>query len=136
MGLLVFRLGYAASLIAFHGWPRVLRAFNYFAHDQPWTFVNLVAGLGFPMPVVFAVLSVLAESLVPLLAAAGLWARAMAVLMAANFAVAVASEAGKGDPIELPGMYLIGALLLVFTGAGRFAVTKMSKPRRARQKQK
>ena len=42
-GLLLLRLGFAALLIGLHGWTRLLRAYNFVVHGQPWTFVDLVA---------------------------------------------------------------------------------------------
>ena len=122
LGLLVHRLGYAALLIALHGWPRTVRVWNHFVHGEPWGFINLVAGIGFPMPAVFAVLSVLAESIGAVLLIPGLWTRWAAGILAINFIVAVASEGAKGDPIELPALYLLGALTLALAGPGRFSL--------------
>ena len=74
------------------------------------------------MPAVFAVLSVLAESLAALLLIPGLWTRWAAGIITVNFIVAVASEGAKGDPIELPALYLLGALVLALAGPGRFSL--------------
>ena len=123
-GLLVLRLGAGALLIGFHGWARLIRAYNYVVHGTPWSFVNLVHGLGFPWPGVFAVSSALAESIGAVLILLGLWTRGAAVVLAINFAVATASEAAKGDPYELPALYLVIALVLVATGGGRFSADR------------
>ena len=74
------------------------------------------------MPAAFAVLSVLAESLGALLLIPGLWTRWAAGVITVNFIVAVASERAKGDPIELPALYLLGALVLALAGPGRFSL--------------
>ena len=37
MGLLVLRLGVAALLIGFHGWPRLHRAVDYVFFGEPCT---------------------------------------------------------------------------------------------------
>ena len=122
LGLLVLRLGYGGLLIWFHGWARFLRAYNYFVHDAPWTFVNVVQNLGFPAPGIFATASVLSESVGALLLMAGFFSRTAATILVINFSVATISEAAKGDPWELPGLYLLGAVALLLTGPGRFSV--------------
>jgi hypothetical protein len=37
-------------------------------------------------------------------------------------AVAFYNEAAKGDPFELPALYLLGALVLLVTGPGGLAI--------------
>jgi putative oxidoreductase len=123
-GLLLLRLGFAALLIGLHGWTRLGRAYNFAVHGQPWTFVDLVGRLGFPFPPVFAVLSALSESAAVALIAIGLFTRPAAALVAFNMAVAFYNEAGKGDPFELPALYLLLALVLVIAGPGGLAVDR------------
>jgi putative oxidoreductase len=118
-GLLVLRLGLASLLIGLHGWTRLIRAYDFVAHGQPWTFVSVVERLGFPLPAVFAVLSAMSESIAVLFLAFGLFTRTVAVVVAFNMAVAFYNEAAKGDPFELPALYLLGAAVLAITGPGR-----------------
>ena len=131
-GLLLLRLGFAALLIGLHGWTRLLRAFNFVVHGQPWTFVDLVGRLGFPAPSVFAVLSALAESAGVALVAVGRLTRPAAALVAFNMAVAFYNEAGKGDPFELPALYLLLALVVVVSGPGALALDRWRAPSRLR----
>jgi len=123
-GLLLLRLGAAALLVGLHGWTRLGRAFNLAVHGTPWTFVDLVGRLGFPFPAVFAVLSALSESVAVVFIAVGLFTRPAAAVVAFNMAVAFYNEAGKGDPIELPALYLLIALVLVVTGPGALSVER------------
>jgi len=123
-GLLLLRLGFAALLIGLHGWTRLMRAYNLVVHGQPWPFVDLVGRLGFPFPSVFAVLSALSESAAVALIAAGLFTRPAAAIVAFNMAVAFYNEAGKGDPFELPALYLLLALVVVVAGPGALAVDR------------
>jgi len=123
-GLLLLRLGFAALLVGLHGWNRLLRAYNFVVHGEPWTFVDLVGRLGFPLPSVFAVLSALSESAAVALIAAGLFTRPAAAVVAFNMAVALYNEAGKGDPFELPALYLLMALVLAIAGPGALAVDR------------
>lgn len=122
IGLLVLRLGFAALLIGFHGWLRFHRAFDYVVFGEPWTFVALVGRLGFPFPPVFAVLSALAESIAVLFVGVGLFTRWAAGIVAINMTVALLNESLKGDPIELPALYLLGAVVIIVLGPGRFSI--------------
>jgi putative oxidoreductase len=122
IGLLILRLGFASLLIGFHGWARFHKAFNYVVHGQPWTFVALVERLHFPLPAVFAVLSALAESVGAAFVGAGFLTRWAAGIVAVNMAVAFANEFSKGDPIELPALYLLSALVILVLGPGRISI--------------
>ena len=122
IGLLILRLGFASLLLGFHGWTRLGRAIGYVFSGQSWTFVDLVERLGFPMPAVFAVLSASAESVGAVLVAVGLFTRGAAALIAINMAVALFNEASKGDPLELPALYLLGAVAILLLGPGPWSV--------------
>jgi uncharacterized membrane protein YphA (DoxX/SURF4 family) len=121
LGLLLLRLGFAALLIGFHGWTRLFRAFNFVVRHQAWPFVGVVQRLGFPYPSVFAVLSALSESVAVAFLAAGLYTRPAALVIAFNMTVAVYNEASKGDPYELPALYLLIAIVLFVAGPGRIS---------------
>ena len=93
---------------------------------EPWTFVSLVGSLGFPLPSVFAVLSALSESVGAVLVGVGFFTRSAAAVIALNMAVAFINEASKGDPLELPGLYLLGAVVILLLGPGRLSVDRFS----------
>ena len=121
-GLLILRLGFASLLLGFHGWTRLGRAIGYVFYGQPWTFVDLVERLGFPMPAVFAVLSATAESVGALLVAVGLFTRWASALIAINMAIALFNEGSKGDPLELPALYFLGAVAILLLGPGPWSL--------------
>ena len=123
-GLLLFRLGFAALLIGLHGWTRLIRAFNFAVHGTAWTFVGVVERLGFPFPSVFAVLSALSESVAVAFIALGIFTRPAAAIVAFNMAVAFYNEAAKGDPFEVPALYLLCALAILVLGPGRFVAAR------------
>jgi putative oxidoreductase len=122
IGLLLLRLGFAGLMIGFHGWARLHRATSYMFFGEPWTFVALVGRLGFPFPGFFAVLSALSESIGALFVGAGLFTRYAAGVVAFNMAVALTNELMKGDPIELPALYLMIAITIAVLGPGRLSI--------------
>ncbi len=99
----------------------------------PWTFVDLVGRLGFPFPPAFAVASALSESAAVTLIAIGLFTRPAAAIVAFNMAVAFYNEAGKGDPFELPALYLLLALVVAVAGPGAIAMDRRRAPARLRR---
>ena len=120
-GLLLLRLGFAVLLVGLHGWTRLVRAFNLVVYGTAWTFVGLVERLGFPFPSLFAV-PPRCRNRWRSFVALGLFARPAAAIIAFNMAVAFYNEAGKGDPYEVPGLYLLIALVLLVAGPGRLAL--------------
>jgi putative oxidoreductase len=129
-GLLVLRLGVAALMFSLHGGPRLVRAFNYSVFSEEWPFVDLVANLGFPMAGVFAVASALSESIGALLLATGLFTRMAATVLAIDMGVALSNEISGGDPIELPALYFLGAIVLAIMGSGRYGLDALRRRRR------
>jgi putative oxidoreductase len=120
--LLLLRIGFAALLIGFHGWARANRATGFLFHGTPWTFVDVVGRLGFPFPAFFAVTSVASESIGALLLIPGYFTRVAAFLTVVNFSVALYNEMHKGDPWELPALYLLMAVVILIAGPGRWSL--------------
>jgi putative oxidoreductase len=129
-GLLLLRIGVAGLMLTLHGWARFFRASEYLVFGTPWPFVDLVAGLGFPVPGAFAVMSALSESVGAVLIAMGWLTRWAALALVIDMSVALFNEGSKGDPIELPALYLVGALTLMITGPGRFALDRWQRAER------
>jgi len=110
-------------LLGVHGWARLVNAFGYLLLGHPWTFVGLVQRMGFPVPVVFAVASALAESVGALLLIAGFATRWAALAVGLNMAVAVGLEMSKHSAaVELPGVYLIAVAAIGMAGGGAYSL--------------
>jgi putative oxidoreductase len=133
LGLLTLRLGIGGMLLGLHGWARLVKAFGYLFLGQQWTFIGLVQRMGFPLPVVFAVASALAESVGAVLLIVGLGTRWATLAIGINLAVAVALELTKhSSAVELPGVYLIAVAAIGVAGAGSCSLDA----RRSRRKRK
>ena len=118
VGLLVLRLGIGLTMALAHGLGKL---------PPSEGFVQATAGMGFPLPAVFAWAAALSEFLGGLLIAVGLLTRPAALALAFTMAVARFVQHGS-DPFgdgELALVYLVAALALVFTGAGRYALDRV-----------
>lgn len=122
LGKLIVRLA-VGVLILLHGINKVLNPGSF-----DWLGSTLEA-VGLPAFLAYGVL--LGEVVGPVMAILGVRARIGGLLMAGNMVVAVAlahlpqldmlNEQG-GWALELQGMYLFGALAILFLGSGRFAI--------------
>ena len=100
LGLLTLRLGIGGMLLGLHGWARLVKAFGYLFLGQQWTFIGLVQRMGFPVPVVFAVASALAESVGAVLLILGLGTRWATLAIGINLGVAVGLELSKHSSVR------------------------------------
>jgi len=129
-GLLWLRLALGCAIFFLHGWGRVPRVYNYLVLGQPWTFVNLVGKIGFPVPSFFALASAFSEVVGGLLIISGLFTRWAAGLFAINIGVAVYFELSKGgEGAELPLIYLIAICAIVIAGPGPYSLDAMRRRR-------
>lgn len=117
-GLLVVRL-FAGLAMAFgHGLGKL---------PPSEKFIEGVANLGFPLPFLFAWAAALSEFLGGLLVAIGLLTRPAALSLALTMATA-AFLRHADDPFssrEKALLYLVIAILLVITGAGRYSIDRL-----------
>lgn len=116
--LLILRLWLGLSLLVLHGWGK-LNGFSGMASKFPDPF-----GVG---PSISLALAVFAEVICALLIAAGLFTRAVALVLVVLMSVAFlvvhkgSLEAGPGSG-ELAFIYLAGFVTLFVAGAGRYSL--------------
>ncbi|MDW5376469.1 DoxX family protein [Halomonas sp. HP20-15] len=122
LGKLILRLS-VGCLILLHGIAKLI---------EPGTLSWIggqIAAQGLPTFLAYGVL--IGEVIAPLMAILGWQARLAGLLMAANMVVAIIlvhsgelfTLAGNGGwALELQGLYLFGALAIVFLGSGRMAL--------------
>lgn len=122
LGKLILRIA-VGGLMLFHGIGKVLHGVGGIS--------EMLAAKGLSPFLAYGVF--IGEVVAPLLILAGFLTRPAAAILVVNmlFAIGLAHSADiirldehGAWPIELPVFYLLGALALVFTGAGRFSVTR------------
>jgi putative oxidoreductase len=119
LGKLFLRIA-VAVIILFHGWFKLM-------HGIAWI-QGMLGRMGFLAYAVY-----LAELVAPLMILVGFRTRFAALLLAVDMLVAIlmvlhgaiftVKEMGGGWAIETEAMLLIGSLALIFTGAGKFAIS-------------
>lgn len=115
LGLLVLRLGTGLTMAWAHGLGKV---------PPPDRMVETVAGLGFPLPVVFAWAAGLTELVGGLFIALGLATRLSSALMIITMGVAFFG-AHAADPFqnkELSFVYLFCSIALFLFGPGKWSI--------------
>jgi putative oxidoreductase len=140
VALLVLRLS-GLGLAFAHGWPKV----SMFLAGEGGRFVEGVAGLGFPLPIVFAWAAALAELVGGFAITLGLLTRIAAVFAAFTMFVAAFFRHHLFDHIlvffgladfpeevieswgnpERAATYLLIFIGLVFVGGGRFSLDRL-----------
>ena len=122
LGLLVFRVGLGLG-IATHGYSKL-----FGGHMADFARMA-VEPMGFPMPLVFAYLSAMAEFAGGLFIAAGLLTRLASMPLAFNMGVALFMVHLKhGDPMmkwELAAAYLLGAVTVMLAGPGSISLDRV-----------
>ena len=125
VGLLILRLFAGLAMSLTHGLAKL---------QNPSMIIGGTEKLGFPMPAVFGWLAIAAEFGGGLLLAIGLATRPAAFLVASTMLVA-GFVAHRTDPFqvkELAFLYLSVAVLFMCTGAGRYGVDALIRPKERR----
>jgi putative oxidoreductase len=121
LGLLILRLS-LGILMLLHGIAKLIHGTGFIE--------SVVTSAGLPAFVAYGVY--IGEIVAPLLIIFGYGTRVAALVYAFTMIVAVglvhpneifALNATGGWGVELPGLYFFGALALVFTGAGKYALS-------------
>lgn len=120
-GLLIIRLVLGATMLAFHGLPKLMGGV------ETWTKIGAsMSNLGINfMPTVFGFSAGLVESLGSVLLILGLWTRPAAIFLSLTMVVAAANHLAKGDglsgashAIEFLAVFVAFAIM----GPGRLSV--------------
>lgn len=124
IGLLILRLALGV-LMLFHGVAKLIHGLSEIE--------GLLSSKGLPGFIAYGVY--IGEIIVPLLIIVGYRTRLASVVYAVNMLVALflvhapdifsLSKTG-GWAVELIGLYLFGSIALIFTGAGKYSISKSS----------
>jgi putative oxidoreductase len=131
MARLLVRVGFGLLLALNHGWGKASAAFGFVFLGEEWGFVARVGEMGFPLPAFFAICAALAEFVGGLLLAAGLFTRYAAAFVTINMSVAVLRHLFTNMRYELATLYLIVAVYLLLSGAGKLSLDAIIKKARA-----
>ncbi len=121
LGLLILRIG-VGGLMFLHGFHKIFNGIGMIEGQ--------VTGMG--LPAFFAYGVYIGEVVAPLLILLGLGTRAASAILAVNCVVAMLMVHTKdifsltpqgGWGVELLGLYLFGAIALMCTGGGKYAVS-------------
>ncbi len=115
VALALLRFAAGSFLLVLHGWAKITAAAGYLFAGHPWRFVHAVESIGFPMPGFFAVMVALSEFLGGLLFAVGLFTRPAAAAIAITMTVAFLRHLTTDGRIELPALYLLVAVVFLFS---------------------
>lgn len=118
LGWFITRVVFGASLALFHGYAKVFEG-------GAERLAETVAGLGFPLPHVFAWAASVAEFFGGLLVALGLLTRPAAALCAGTMIVALYRH--RVDPFarsELALLYLAVMVMALLVGGGKFSLDR------------
>ena len=123
LGKLLLRFA-VALIVFFHGWFKLM-------HGVAWI-QGMLGGMGFLAYAVY-----LAELVAPLMILVGFRTRLAALFVAVDMLVAIlvvlrgsiftVKEMGGGWAIETEAMLLLCSLALIFTGAGKFAISSSAR---------
>ncbi|MCW3789135.1 DoxX family protein [Plebeiibacterium sediminum] len=125
LGLLVLRIS-IGLLMLLHGISKLIHGIGFIE--------GMLEGMGMPGFVAYGV--IVGEVIAPLAILIGFKTRIASAIYAFNCFVAILMVHSKdllslnehgGWGVELLGLYLLGAVALVFTGAGKYALSQKSK---------
>ena len=122
LGLVILRVS-TGGLMLFHGFSKLINGVGPIG--------DMLATMGLPSFIAYGTL--LVEFVAALFIVLGLWTRAAAAAIVANIIIAIlmvhtadifSLTPQGGWAIELPMLYLLPALALLFTGGGHYALTR------------
>ena len=125
LGLLLLRLGTGLSLFLLFGLTKAGWVIARLQSAEPWNqwgFAKLIADMGFPAPLLFAIGAVLNETVTPSLVAAGLATRVAAGIGAIGFGGAFYTSLRLGEEPLRAATYLVAFATIALTGAGRYSI--------------
>jgi putative oxidoreductase len=129
--LMLLRAGSGLFMAFLHGWGKIKGAWGHLVRGEDWGFPDSVSALGFPIPLLFAVLAALSEFIGGLLLAVGLYTRTAALFIAIVMSVAVYRHLTTDMRYELAALFLLVSFFFLVRGAGRLSLDRYLKTERA-----
>lgn len=121
--ILVLRVVAGLSLFGIDGLIKARLGIHALATHSPWGFESGMARWGFPLPLLVTTLAVLNETLLPLLIAAGVFARPLSLAIVAHMLIAYTISAHYGSEDAVTALlYAASYAAIALCGPGRFAL--------------
>jgi uncharacterized membrane protein YphA (DoxX/SURF4 family) len=134
IGLLLFRA--AGFLLAFtFGMQKIGWYVTAFHAGKPLSSIGLtplIAHMGFPLPIIFALWITLNESIGAFFVGTGLVTRFAAASLALGMIGALYASVRLGEDWLRAALYFIIFLGLIFTGAGKFSIDRLLQARKTK----
>ena len=124
-GIALVRIVTGSLVATLHGWHKVAQGSQYLTAGSDWPLLHDTVQLGFPLPVMFAVLAALSQFVGGWLVAVGAWTRVAASLVAATMLTALVFNLQSGGPdAQLAGLYALLTGAFVLAGGGRWSLDR------------
>ncbi|MGB9622013.1 MAG: DoxX family protein [Brevinematia bacterium] len=121
LGVFILRVLSGGMLLIFHTLGKVT-GFYSFLNNGNWKFVNTLSSVGFPLPVLFAIIFVIVEFFATIFVIVGFFTRISAGLLTFLMLIFVYFHPKFGISFELGLLYLSIFLVLLLIGGGKYSV--------------
>lgn len=118
----LLRIGFSSMVLAFHGWHKIPEAINHFQSNEPWTLVDEIKTMGFPIGTFHATVATAIQVIAPILLALGFWTRTCSLLLAAVLMGAAAQNISADRDPQLAILYMLVAFYFFGFGPGPWSL--------------
>lgn len=121
LGTFLLRVSSGSMMLIFHGWPKIVGLYSFLSNGN-WKFANTISSIGFPLPVLFAILFALFEFLCSISLIVGFMTRLSAGILGVLMLTFVVFHSKFGFSFELVFLYLIIFIVLLLVGGGKYSL--------------
>ena len=127
-GQFILRVAVGLMIFYIHGWHKLRGGLNYLHDGTPWNLADEVAAMRLPSPISLAFTATIVQLVCSVFLITGLLTRLNAVLLTATLGVAVVQNILARRNPQLPILYVLILLTMIFLGGGSFSLDAMILP--------
>ncbi len=120
LAILILRVVSGGLFLMFHSWIKVIGLYNFLSSGN-WKLVNTLSNIGFPLPVLFAMLFTVFEFFSTIFLIVGFMSRVSAGILSVLVLIYIYFHSKFGLSIVLLILYLVIFVALFIIGGGRFS---------------